>query len=129
MSVDISDNKDAVRNLMEDMYRFRLMEPELQVVDEKELSEDREYLMKMYPARARIVMAVIEDECDRLEYEGSPMLVMYPDKQFVLGLALKVCRRIGVADSDEDFRHMIEIMICDEFFVRRSRYKRRRKFF
>ena len=114
---------------MEDIMRFRFMQPELQMIDERELAADRDYLVRMYPARARLVMVLVEDECDKLEYEGSPMFAMYPDKEVLLGIARKVCDRIGCTDMDENFKHMVEVMICDEFYERRSRYKRRRKFF
>ena len=114
---------------MEDIIKKRLMIPELQLVDERELEEDREYLRRMYPARARLIMVMIEDECDRLEYEGSPMFAMYPDKETMLGIARKIYNKVRHNDVDDNLKHMIEVMLCDEFFVRRSRYKRRRKFF
>ncbi len=110
-------------------YEKRLMMPELQLVDEKELEEDREYLMRMYPAKARLIMVMVEDECDRLEYQGSPMFAMYPDKETILGISKKIYDKVSYRDDDESLKHMIDIMLCNEFFVRRSRYKRRRKFF
>ena len=114
---------------MDDIIRFRFMQPEYQVVDENELIEDREYLMQMYPARARLIMVLVEDECDRLEYEGSPMFARYPDKETALRVSRRIYDRVGCCKDDENLRHMIDVMVFDEFFVRRSRYKRRRKFF
>lgn len=114
---------------MDNKYQSRLMLPELQLVDERELEEDREYLMQMYPAKARLIMVMVEDECDRLEYEGSPMFAMYPDRESILGIARRIYDKVGYRDSDENLRHLIEVMLCNEFYVRRSRYKRRRKFF
>ena len=118
-----------VRILMNREYEKRLMMPELQLVDEKELEEDREYLMRMYPAKARLIMVMVEDECDRLEYEGSPMFAMYPDKEIILGISRKIYDKVSYREDDENLKHMIDIMLFNEFFVRRSRYKRRRKFF
>ena len=40
------------------------------VVDEQELEEDRAYLRAMYPMRAKLILVMVEDACDRLEYEG-----------------------------------------------------------
>lgn len=114
---------------MDDIVRFRLMQPELQLVDEKELMEDRDYLLQLYPAKARLIMVLVEDECDKLEYEGSPMFALYPDRETLLGIAGRIYDRVGCPDYDENLKHMIEIMLCDEFYIRRSRYKRRRKFF
>lgn len=114
---------------MDDIIRFRLMQPEYQLVDESELIEDRDYLVQMYPAKARLIMVLVEDECDKLEYEGSPMFAQYPDRETAFMISRKIYDRIGCIKEDENLRHLIDVMVCDEFFVRRSRYKRRRKFF
>ncbi|MBE5946803.1 MAG: hypothetical protein E7259_07680 [Lachnospiraceae bacterium] len=114
---------------MDDMMRARLLLPELQIVDERELEEDRDYLMSMYPARARLIMVMVEDEVDKLEYEGSPMFTPYPDKETILAIARKIYDRLSYKYEDDNLRHLIEVMVFHEFFVRRSRYKRRRKFF
>ncbi len=116
-------------NYMDDKYRTRMMLPELQMVDERELEADREYLMQMYPAKARIIMVMIEDACDRLEYEGSPMFALYPDREFILNLAGRIYDKIKYNDTDENLKYLIEVMMFNEVYVRRSRYKRRRKFF
>lgn len=113
---------------MEEIYKMRFLAPELQLVDEKRLEEDREYLIQMYPAKARLIMVLVEDECDKLEYEGSPMFAEFPDKETIYGLADKIFGKVSYQD-DSLLKHMIEVMICNEFFVRRSRYRRRRKFF
>lgn len=114
---------------MEDIIRARFIQPELQLVDERELEEDREYLMQMYPARARLIMVMVEDACDRLEYEGSPMFAVYPDRETVLDISRKIYDKVKYNDTDNNLRYMIDVMLCNEFFFRRSRYKRRRKFF
>ena len=114
---------------MDDLMRTRFMQPELQLVDEKELEEDREYLMQMYPARARLIMVMVEDSCDRLEYEGSPMFALYPDRETILGISRKIYDKVCYNDTDNNLKHLIDVMVCNEFYVRRSRYKRRRKFF
>lgn len=114
---------------MEDIIRARFMQPELQLIDERELEEDREYLMQMYPARARLIMVMVEDACDRLEYEGSPMFAVYPDRETVLDISRKIYDKVKYNDTDNNLRYMIDVMLCNEFFFRRSRYKRRRKFF
>lgn len=113
---------------MEEIYKKRFMVPELQLVDEKRLEEDREYLIQMYPAKARLIMVMVEDECDKLEFEGSPMFAEFPDKETIYGLADKVFSKVSYQE-DGLLKHMIEVMFCNEFFVRRSRYRRRRKFF
>lgn len=114
---------------MDNIFQSRIMMPEFQLVDERELEEDREYLMQMYPAKARLIMVMVEDECDKLEYEGSPMFAMYPDRENVLGVSRRIYNKVKYDDLDEMLKHLIEVMVCNEFYTRRSRYKRRRKFF
>lgn len=114
---------------MEDIIRARFIQPELQLIDERELEEDREYLMRMYPARARLIMVMVEDACDRLEYEGSPMFAAYPDKGTVLDISRRIYDKVKYNDSDNNLRYLIDVLLCNEFMFRRNRYKRRRKFF
>lgn len=113
---------------MDDIINQRMSVMKLQMVDERELEADREYLMQMYPAKARLIMVMVEDECDKLEFEGSPMLVPYPDKENMLGIARRVYDKISYKD-DNELLHLIEVLVCNEYQVRRSRYKRRRHFF
>lgn len=117
-----------MNNVYSDIYMKRISLPELQLVDEDWIEEDREYLIQMYPAKARLIMVMVEDECDKLEYEGSPMFYEYPDKETIYGLADKIYDKVSYKE-DEILKHLIKVMICNEFHTRRSRYKRRRKFF
>lgn len=110
-------------------YERKLIMPELQFIDEMALEEDREYLMEMYPARAKLIMVMIEDACDRLEYEGSPMFAPYPDKETILGISRGIYKKVSYNDEDDNLKHLIDVMLINEFCVRRNRYKRRRKFF
>ncbi len=111
-----------------DIIRQNLVLPEFQMVDERELEEDREYLTQLYPAKARLIMVMVEDECDKLEYEGSPMFAKYPDKETLLGISRGIYHKVS-AGEDANLKHLIDVMMCNEFCYRRSRYKRRRKFF
>lgn len=111
------------------VFEKRFILPELQLIDERELEEDREYLMEMYPARAKLIMVMVEDACDKLEYEGSPMFAPYPDKETILGMADDIYNKVSYNDADDNLKHLIEVMLLNEISVRRSRYKRRRKFF
>lgn len=113
----------------DEVYVRRFRMPELMVVDEQELEEDREYLRAMYPMRAKMILVMVEDACDRLEYEGSPMFATYPDKVTVFSIAHKIYEKVSYREADETLLHMIEIMVCHEFYIRRCRYHKRRKYF
>ncbi len=115
--------------MRDDMIKMRMSLPQLQIIDEAELEEDREYLMQMYPAKARLIMVMVEDECDKLEYEGSPMFAPYPDKETILGISKKIFDKVSFDKGDTTLKQLIDVLICNEICVRRNRYKRRRKFF
>ena len=99
---------------IDEMYVHKFRTPELMVVDEQ---------------RAKLILVMVEDACDRLEYEGSPMFAVYPDKVAMFSIAKKIYEKICYKDADETLLHMIEIMVCHEFYIRRCRYRKRRKYF
>ena len=102
---------------IDEMYVHKFRTPELMVVDEQELEEDRAYLRAMYPMRAKLILVMVEDACDRLEYEGSPMFAVYPDKVAMFSIAKKIYEKICYKDADETLLHMIEIMAMNFIFV------------
>lgn len=114
---------------IDQIYIQKLRMPELSVVDEQELEEDREYLRAMYPMRAKMILVMVEDACDKLEYEGSPMFAMYPDKVTMLSVARQIYDKVSYKDADDTLLHLIEVMVCHEFYIRRCRYKKRRRYF
>ena len=68
--------------------------------DDRIARRDLDYMKSLYPAAAKRLIPYIEEECDRLEYEGSMMYDEYPDQ---LQLRL-MCRRIydQVAQEEEN---------------------------
>ncbi|HBA62480.1 MAG TPA: hypothetical protein DCZ20_01335 [Lachnospiraceae bacterium] len=62
----------------------------LQYDDERIERRDFEYMKSLYPGMARKILPYVEEECDRMEYEGSMIYDEYPDQ---LQLQL-MCRRI-----------------------------------
>ena len=47
---------------------------------EMEYERDRERMNQLYPKEAKDLQKFVEDECDKLEYEGSMMFDEYPDR-------------------------------------------------
>ena len=114
----------------------------LQYDDERIERYDFEYMKSMYPQTAKKVLPYVEDECDRMEYEGSMMYDEYPDQ---LQLRL-MCRRVydrmmreekeelemgrqqngrNRKDRDQHLREIIEILLFQELFKRRSDHRKR----
>ena len=97
--------------------------------DDRTERRDYDYMKSVYPDTAKRLLPFIEEECDRLEYDGSMMYDEYPDR---LGLRL-MCRRIyNQAEKEEDnpgewLSDLIEVMAYQELLRRRSEHRNIRK--
>lgn len=97
--------------------------------DDRVNQRDYDYMKSVYPDTAKRLLPYVEEECDRLEYDGSMMYDEYPDK---LGLRL-MCRRIYErAKEDEEnpgewFCDLIEVMAYQELLRRRCEYRNGRR--
>lgn len=97
--------------------------------DDRINRRDYDYMKSIYPDTARRLIPFIEEECDRMEYEGSMMYDEYPDK---LQLRL-MCRRIydraseGEESPGKWLQELIEVMSCQEICRRRSEHRSFRK--
>ena len=45
--------------------------------------KDKEYISSLFPFEARIIKEIVDDELDKLEYEGSTIFHEYPDRAFL----------------------------------------------
>lgn len=68
------------------------MQPDYaQVLEEQKAAErDLRMLQSMYPDAAKMLLPYIEEECDKMEYEGSTMYDEYPDPTTVLRLEQRI---------------------------------------
>lgn len=70
---------------------FYIVNAQNQENDWEALEEkDKEYMKGLYPQRAKEIQEKIEEECDKLEYEGSMMFDEYPDKLMIRN----ICERV-----------------------------------
>ncbi|MCD7762971.1 MAG: hypothetical protein LUI14_07195 [Lachnospiraceae bacterium] len=109
-----------------------------------EFSEERDFrmLQGMYPNEAKELLELVEEECDRLEYEGSPMFDEYPDYTTIYTLQKRIAdaarKKAGVirddagagmaaeneeAGGDSTPEDLIRVMLLQEMHRRRSRYR------
>lgn len=97
--------------------------------DERNMRRDLDYMKSIYPRTARRLLPYVEEECDRMEYDGSMMYDEYPDQ---LQLRL-ICRRIydQVAEEEENpgewLMDLIQVMMYHELCQRRYEYRNCRK--
>ncbi|OYP54836.1 hypothetical protein CG709_01605 [Lachnotalea glycerini] len=70
------------------------------------MEKDKEYMKSLYPVKAKEIQALVEDECDKLEYEGSIMFDEYPDKIGLRKIGMDVYNKISkneaVVDAKEE---------------------------
>lgn len=92
---------------------------------------DFEYMESLYPAEAKKLLPYIEEEGDRLEYEGSVIFDEYPDRLQLRLAAGRVYDRVkGRRDMEADresLRILIEVMLYHELYRRRAGQRRKRQ--
>lgn len=112
---------------------------------------DRERLKSLYPETAREIMPHVEEECDRMEYEGSMMFDEYPDKQMLSKISARILDKVKekheiVEGNDQDealamnvetrrryppgknwLHDLIDVMLFEEVYRRRCRRRRCRR--
>ena len=66
-----------------------------QVLEDMKMTE-REFrkLQTMYPETAKMLLPYVEDACDRMEYEGSPMFDEYPDQTTILRIQDRILEQV-----------------------------------
>ena len=47
---------------------------------EMEYEKDMDRMKELYPREVKRILEIVEDECDKMEYEGSLMFDEYPDR-------------------------------------------------
>lgn len=100
-----------------------------------ESEEDYEYLKYLYPEICNEIYPIMEEECDRLEYEGSPIFDSYPDKITLQRVAnriylqwLKITKQEEEKDSPH-IQNIIEILFYHDILYRRNRYRSRKRLY
>ena len=99
------------------------------ILSDQSRINEMEYFQSIYPQNLKILQRYVEEECDRMEFDGSMMYDEYPDR---LGLRL-MCRRIYDRAKDQEenpgewLRDLIEVMSYQELLRRRSEHRNIRK--
>jgi hypothetical protein len=104
--------------------------PERFMIDDSLTEKDYDYLKRIAPAQIRPLFDIMEDFCDRLEYEGSFLYDEYPDKTTILTITDKIHEKLIEKESlDFSLKDFIQTILCDEILYRRCRYYRKTKMF
>lgn len=123
---------------MEYKMPYFMAYPELDYVDEERMSRrDTEYMRSIYPEVAKILLPYVEEECDRLEYDGSLIYDAYPDKLMlrlmctrIYDTAIVEVRRVEQKINEEEFnriREMLELLVYQELCKRRENWRKNKR--
>ena len=111
-----------------------------------DLDHDMEYMKQLYPKTARAIQKEIDNECDKMEFDGSIMFDEYPDKEYLDRLVDQVYERIKQLDEEPQvemnslyfyppkrnpnyLRDIVSLLLLSEIFNRRRRYRGRKRWF
>lgn len=88
-------------------------------MEEQENERDMERMKEMYPECAKDILQHVEEECDKMEYEGSVMFDERPDQIMIFKI------RDGIYDKVKDKYDVKEMEDKDEVFVMNRETRRR----
>lgn len=105
--------------------------------DERIEKWDFEYLKSLYPMTAKKVLPYVEEECDRMEYEGSMIYDEYPDQLQIHLMCGRIYDKVKDMETSEEgnqkkgwLRELIQVILFQELYRRRCDHRRcRRKFY
>lgn len=101
------------------------------------------YLKELYPASLTGLQMIIDDECDKLEYDGSIMFDEYPDKERLRALEKEIFsiakeemskkmeknQDANGMPADVWLKDFVSILLINEMMRRRSRRRMGRRGF
>lgn len=64
------------------------------ILSDQSRINEMEYFQSIYPQNLKILQRYVEEECDRLDYKGSPIYDEYPDMQVIRQVCKKICSNI-----------------------------------
>lgn len=116
---------------------------------EMDYEKDRERMKQLYPKEARKIQQIVDEECDKMEYDGSLMFDEYPDQVMLKKLCDEIYDRVYSMDAaeieTEETRRrrpemhspsshrrrpgmdLVQVLLFDEMFRRRCRHNRCRR--
>lgn len=106
----------------------------LQYDDEKVERHDFAYIKGLYPDMAKRLLPYVEDECDRMEYEGSMLYDEYPDQLQLRLMCTRVYKKVkelnDVKDINDMTKDFITVMLFQEMYKRRCDHRHcKRKYY
>ena len=86
--------------------------------DGRNARRDYDYMKSIYPDTAKRVLPYMEEECDRMEYDGSMMYDEYPDRLSLFRIADTIST-ILEQEAEKVSKDLIHVLVCNEIYKRR----------
>lgn len=67
---------------------------------EMEYEKDMDRMKELYPREVKTILEHVEDECDKMEYEGSLMFDEYPDRLMIEMVVDRIAKKISGEEAD-----------------------------
>ena len=113
------ENGSAV---MEPRLPYYMAYPMPLIYDDSRIErQDLDYMKSMYPDLAKKVLPYVDDECERMMYEGSVIYDEYPDQLQIRLLCNRVYDKVKRAGIEDEIhlKEVIQILVFHEIFRRR----------
>lgn len=107
---------------------------------EMEYEKDMDRMKELYPREVKRILECVEDECDRMEYEGSLMFDEYPDRMMLERITERIYQNVAgeasvkpvtqVQEKNVEAVHLkslIGVILNNEMYRRRCRHRRCRR--
>lgn len=93
---------------------------------------DYNYLKQLYPREMQKIQQEVEEQCDQMEYEGSPMFDEYPDRVMMRLRCNKIKEKCNCPENQSWIDQVLPVLFYQEMMRRRRRrrdFKNRKQFF
>ncbi len=107
---------------------------------EMEYEKDMDRMKELYPREVKRILECVEDECDRMEYEGSLMFDEYPDRMMLERITERICQNVTAENGTMaatqteaqnveavHLKSLIGVILNNEMYRRRCRHRRCRR--
>lgn len=104
---------------------------------EMEYEKDMDRMKELYPRSVRHILEQVEEECDKMEYEGSLMFDEYPDRLMIEQIINRIYQNLKGTDKEltaeqyqqknDDIWNLIGVILNNEMYRRRCRHRRCRR--
>lgn len=114
------------------------MQMQSSYLNEMEYEKDLDRMKELYPKEVKRIQKYVDEECDKMEYEGSLMFDEYPDKMMLQRVCKNIMEKMQNGEEEDiessEYRRrpsrgdgisdLVEVLLYNEMYKRRCRRRR-----